>query len=116
MQCIDSLPRNPSSSRTQTPVSEGSTVDRLVDALYDIGRDFFSESQFDPAVRWFERAWETIALLEGERMTADSLEMKCAIGIFLIRSYLGNKEMPKAKVILADLELVSSINLSNVIA
>jgi len=76
--------------RTEKLISNADpvTVEKLSDALFEIGRDLAQKNNSVLAVKWLERAYELINSQDMDRLSRDALELRLAISQSLIQVYL----------------------------
>ncbi|KAI0395928.1 meiosis protein SPO22/ZIP4 like-domain-containing protein [Xylariaceae sp. FL0594] len=68
--------------------ADTTTIEKLSDALFEIGRDLAQKSNSGLAVKWLERAYELLNSQDLAKLSRDALEMRLAISQALIQVYL----------------------------
>lgn len=63
-------------------------AETLADLLYEMGKEMLEKKQYELAVRWLERAYDTVAEQDLERMSADAGELRLCIMSSLVRALL----------------------------
>jgi hypothetical protein len=65
-----------------------SSVEKLADTLFEIGKDLAAKNNYTLAVKWLERSFEWINSLEMGQLSRDAVELRLAISQALIQVYL----------------------------
>ncbi|KAI9690965.1 MAG: hypothetical protein M1822_008585 [Bathelium mastoideum] len=68
--------------------ADPATAERLADVLYEMGKDLLEKKQNEMAVRWLERAYDTLAEQDLERLSNDAGELRLSIMHSLVRSFI----------------------------
>ena len=68
--------------------ADPATAERLADVLYEMGKDLLGKKQGEMAVRWLERAYDTLAEQDLERLSSDAGELRLSIMHSLTRAFL----------------------------
>jgi len=58
---------------------EPATAEVLADLCYEVGKDLLKKKDYVVAVRWLERAYDTLTMRDIERMSVDSGELRCSV-------------------------------------
>jgi hypothetical protein len=58
---------------------DSNSAEEFADALFEIGKDLFTKTQFEVAVRWLERAHDVLGEQELERLSDDAGELRLSI-------------------------------------
>ncbi|TKA61057.1 hypothetical protein B0A49_09270 [Cryomyces minteri] len=78
--------RNASLNKTRL---DPATAEKLADLLYEIGKDQLRKKEFEIAVRWLERSYDTLAEQDLEKLSSDAGELRLSIMHGLVRALLG---------------------------
>ncbi|KAI1084000.1 meiosis protein SPO22/ZIP4 like-domain-containing protein [Whalleya microplaca] len=65
------------------------SAEALADTLFEIGKGLIEKKDYTLAVKWLERAYETINNQSLEQLSREALELRLAISQALVRAYLG---------------------------
>lgn len=64
------------------------SAENLADSLFEIGKDLTVKKNFPLAVKWLERAYESLDAQELELLSREAIELRLAISQALVRAYL----------------------------
>ncbi|XXG97783.1 hypothetical protein Hte_004096 [Hypoxylon texense] len=64
------------------------SAENLADSLFEIGKDLTTKKNFPLAVKWLERAYESLNSQELELLSREAIELRLAISQALVRAYL----------------------------
>ncbi|KAI1269361.1 SPO22-domain-containing protein [Xylariaceae sp. FL1019] len=64
------------------------SVEKLSDALFEIGKDLTSKKNYPLAVKWLERSYQWINSREIELLSRDTIELRLAVSQCLLQVYM----------------------------